>query len=127
MTPTSLEDIKARYIELVGEVPEGIQKRFDVGEVTNRINAFIAIKELRNELIHKNTLGARVQQLALFGQLLTILKLEPAELHARAAKKAGTSLEKLVGAVETALNTAGIPSNVGGITILHQLNMASEA
>ncbi|WP_326681562.1 hypothetical protein [Streptomyces sp. NBC_01237] len=53
------------------------------------------------------TLGARVQQLVHFGQLLALGRAYPARLHTCGALHAGAALANLVGVAESALLTSG--------------------
>ena len=53
----------------------------------------------------------RVQQLVQFGQLLVLGQEGPARLHASAALRHGASLDDLLGVVETAFVTAGVPAS----------------
>lgn len=121
MSQSGLDEVRQRYVDLFGAVPPGIERRLTLGERADRIDAVIAIEELRNALIHHNALDPKVQQLVHFGQLLAMLRLGPAELHAKAALKAGATLEELMGVAETSLITSGMPSYAAGIDIIHTL------
>lgn len=117
----SQEGIRAAYRELLGTVPESIETRLALAERTGRGSASEAIEALRNELIMANPLGRKTGQLVHFAQLVAIGKAAPARLHARAARRAGASLEELVGVAELALITAGMPAYSLAVEIVAEL------
>jgi len=114
-------EIRAGYVELTGSVPPGIEARLALGERTGRSRAVSVVEALRAELILANPLGRKTGQLVHFGQLLALGKAGPARLHARAAHRAGATLEELVGVAELALITAGMPAYSLGVEILSEL------
>ncbi len=89
--------------------------------VNGRAAAIQAIDALRRVLITENPLGPRHQQLVQFGQLLVLGERQLAALHADAARQAGASGSELIGVVETALLTAGMPAYTLGISTLNEL------
>lgn len=72
------------------------------------------------------TLGARVQQLVHFGQLLALGRAYPARLHTCGALHAGAALANLVGVAESALLTSGRAAYALGIEIVAELQPADE-
>lgn len=121
MTTPEIGRIRQRYESLLGQVPESIERRFDLARRSARETSLIAIEDLREELIRNNPLGQKTQQLVHFGQLLALGRLDPAKLHARACIQAGATLEELIGVVETALITSGMPSYSAGLEIIYEL------
>jgi 4-carboxymuconolactone decarboxylase len=113
--------IRDRYRSMFGSVPAGVEDRLHVADAAGRLDALEAIETLRQALITDNFLGARIQQLVHFGQLLALGRDGPARLHARGALKAGASLADLVGVAETALITSGMPAYGLGIEIVAEL------
>lgn len=120
-TNTSTDRIRATYKELTGSVPVSIETRLKLAEQTGRQSAVEAIEELRRVLIMDNPLGRKTGQLVHFGQLVALGKAGPARLHAGAARKAGATLEELVGVAELALITAGMPAYSLGVEIIAEL------
>ncbi|WP_276938468.1 carboxymuconolactone decarboxylase family protein [Ferrimicrobium acidiphilum] len=110
--------IENAYRELTGTVPANIAERIRIAGISGRNRSILRIEELRSQLIMDNPLGAKTAQLVHFAQLLAIGEEKAAELHADAARKAGASLEELVGVVELALITAGMPAYSRGVAIL---------
>lgn len=108
-------------MELTGSVPAAIETRLALAERSGRQRALEAIEALRDELIMANSLGRKVGQLVHFAQVLVIGADAPAHLHARAARRAGASVEELVGVAELALITAGMPAYSRGVEIIGQL------
>lgn len=117
--------IRARYQDAFGTVPAGIQDRIEVAEATGRLGAVEAIEELRQVLLADNPLGARLQQLVHFAQLVALGKEGPARLHARGAIRAGASMTDLVGVAETSLVTAGMPAYALAIGIIAEMGGTS--
>ena len=117
----SIDEIRARYVELTGSVPPSIERRLTLAVNTDRIKATQAIEALRQTLIMENPLGRKTGQLVHFAQLLALGKAEAAKLHAGAARKAGASYQELVGVAELALITSGMPSYALGVEIITDL------
>ncbi len=114
-------NIENSYRELTGTVPANIAERIRIAAISGRNKSIIRIEELRAQLIIENPLGQKTGQLVHFAQLLAIGEEQAAPLHADAARKAGASLEELVGVVELALITAGMPAYSRGVAILGRL------
>ncbi len=115
------EVIRQRYREVFGHVPPGIESRIALAESTGRTAAVEAVEELRRVLLAENHLGARVQQLVHFAQLISLGREGPARLHARGALRAGASVADLVGVAETSLITSGMPAYSAAIEIITQV------
>jgi 4-carboxymuconolactone decarboxylase len=118
--------VRDRYRDVFGVVPEGIEERLAVAEVTGRIDAVEAIEELRRALLADNALEPRVQQLVHFAQLVALDHEGPARLHATGAQRAGATLADLVGVAETSLVTAGMPAYALAIGIIADLVGAAD-
>lgn len=88
--------VRDRYRSTLGSVPMGIERRLEVASATDQLGAVEAIEELRRVLLKEKPLGARVQQLVHFGQLLALGRADPARLYARGALCAGASLSGVV-------------------------------
>jgi 4-carboxymuconolactone decarboxylase len=112
------DNIENQYRELIGAVPPTIAERIRIAAISGRNKSIIRIEELRAQLIIENPLGQKTAQLVHFAQLQAIGEEKAAKLHADAARKAGASLEELVGVVELALITAGMPAYSRGVSIL---------
>jgi 4-carboxymuconolactone decarboxylase len=115
------EKVASGYRDFFGEVPPALAKRFELAEKTGTLEAAYAIEQMRTKLIYENPLGAHVQQLVHFGQLLALGKAEPARLHARTALRHGATISELVGVVLTSLITAGVPAYSLGVDIVAEL------
>ncbi|MEP9375923.1 carboxymuconolactone decarboxylase family protein [Aquabacter sp. CN5-332] len=112
---------EAVYKTLFGHVPEKVQKRWLVQEHLGRAATIDAVEHVRRVAIADNPLGLKTQQLVQFGQLAVLSHADSALLHARAALRAGASLEDLAGVAETALITAGVPGYSLGLRIIETL------
>ncbi len=89
--------------------------------VNGRASAIEAIDALRRVVVAENPLGPKQQQLVQFGQLLVLCERQLAGVHADTARRAGASASELIGVVETALLTAGMPAYTLGISTLDEL------
>ena len=111
------EDIRANYRDLLGQVPDNIEKRLALAEAADRTDAIAAIETWREELLHRNALDRRTQQLVHFALLIGSGEENPARLHATGALKAGATVRELFGVAETAAITgACLPSAVQSIS-----------
>jgi 4-carboxymuconolactone decarboxylase len=119
-TSINTESIEASYRDLTGTVPASITERIRLNTLGDRESSMVAIEALRDQLIMHNPLDRKTSQLVHFGQLLALGE-EAASLHAGAAKKAGATLVELLGVVELALITAGMPAYSRGIEIVGAL------
>ncbi|MFJ5547552.1 carboxymuconolactone decarboxylase family protein [Streptomyces sp. NPDC093225] len=118
-TPSSrAEAVRDRYRATLGTVPGGVQERLRLAEEFGRLPTEEAIAALRHIVLTDNPLGARVQQLVHFGQLLALGREHPARIHAQGALHAGAGIADLVGVAETALITAGVPAYALGCEII---------
>lgn len=114
MTPSSIE---ARYLELFGAIPENVKQRMSLARSAAREQAFEAIEQFRNILIHQNPLERKTQQLIHLGMLLVLGHEEPAGLHAQAAVHAGAGPSELHGVCETAAIVGGMPAYSLGVRV----------
>ncbi|MFF4219176.1 carboxymuconolactone decarboxylase family protein [Streptomyces nondiastaticus] len=115
------EAIRDRYRSTLGTVPGGVQERLRLAREFDRLPTEEAIAELRHIVLTGSPLGARVQQLVHFGQLLALGRAHPARIHARGALHAGAGITDLIGVAETALITAGVPAYALGTEIIAEL------
>ncbi|MFF2194678.1 carboxymuconolactone decarboxylase family protein [Streptomyces sp. NPDC058157] len=112
------EAVRERYRSTLGAVPAGVQERLRLAEESGRLATEEALAALRHIVLTDSPLGARVQQLVHFGQLLALGHAGPALIHARGALHAGAAIADLVGVAETALITAGVPAYALGTEIV---------
>jgi 4-carboxymuconolactone decarboxylase len=106
----NLDLIRECYRELLGQVPENIERRFELAQQADRLEVIAAIEQLRQTLIHENPLDAKTQQLVHFAMLIGAKETEPAHLHARGALLAGANVAELFGVCETAAIVGGMPT-----------------
>ena len=112
------EDIRANYRDLLGQVPNNIEKRLVLAEAADRTDAIAAIEAWREELLHRNALDRRTQQLVHFALLIGSAEENPARLHATGALKAGATVRELFGVAETAAITGGMPAFSRAVDII---------
>ncbi len=117
MTPDA---IRANYRELLGHVPANIEIRLTLAEAAKRGAAIEAIEAWREELILRNPLDRKTQQLVHFALLIGAGHDQPARIHAQGAIKAGATVEELFGVAETAAITGGMPAFSRAITIIQR-------
>lgn len=123
MNDTSLaESIRANYIALLGHVPDNIETRLTLAEEVGRMPAVAAIEAWREELIHRNALDKKTQQLVHFALLIGAGEDQPAALHAGAALRAGASIKELFGVAETAAITGGMPAFSRAVRIISEVS-----
>lgn len=115
------ERIRRGYVRLMGHVPASIEERIAVAQRTGRLDAVESIEALRRVLLTENALGPKHQQLVHFGQLVVLAREDLARGHAAAAQRAGATPAELMGVVETALITAGVPAYSLGVRIVAEL------
>ncbi|MDK9497112.1 carboxymuconolactone decarboxylase family protein [Streptomyces katrae] len=125
MTPdpqdSRAEAVRDRYRSTLGAVPGGVQDRLRLAREFGRLPTEEALAALRHVVLTDSPLGARVQQLVHFGQLLALGRAHPARIHAQGALHAGAAMADLVGVAETALITAGVPAYALGTEIIAEL------
>ena len=112
------EDIRANYRDLLGQVPNNIEKRLALAEAADRTDAIAAIEAWREELLHRNALDRKTQQLVHFALLIGSGEEIPARLHATGALKAGATVRELFGVAETAAITGGMPAFSRAVDII---------
>ncbi len=112
------EDIRANYRDLLGQVPNNIEKRLALAEAADRTDAIAAIEAWREELLHRNALDRKTQQLVHFALLIGSAEEIPARLHATGALKAGATVRELFGVAETAAITGGMPAFSRAVDII---------
>lgn len=115
------ETVRERYRSTLGAVPHGVEERLRLAGEFGRLPTEEALAALRHVVLADSPLGARVQQLVHFGQLLALGREEPARIHARGALHAGAGIADLIGVAETALITAGVPAYALGTGLIAEL------
>ena len=124
LSPAERERYEANYLALFGGASDTARRRWDVTSRHGRADVARLIEDVRIKVIHENRLDLKVQQLVHFAQLLALGKKAAAEHHAQAALKAGASVEELLGVVETAFITGGVPAYSIGIEIISEIDAA---
>lgn len=119
--------VDASYRELLGVLPDMVEYRLRLAKATGREVAVEAIERLRSELIHRNPLDRRTQQLVHFAMLIGRGEAVPARLHAAGAVKAGASLSDLQGVAETAAIVCGMPGLGLAIEAIATLDLIPQA
>ena len=89
--------------------------------LSGRLEALEAIEALQQTLVIENPLGAKQQELVHFGQLVVLAERELATRRAAVARRAGATSAELLGVVETALLTAGLPAYSLGLAAMAEL------
>lgn len=102
--------MRARYRDLLGYVPETLETRLTLAEAAGRMTAIEAVEAMRDELLHRNPLDRRTQQLVHLAMLIGAGEDGPARLHAEGAIKAGATVSELFGVCETAAVVGGMPA-----------------
>jgi len=112
MDQAELEELRRRYVELIGFVPPRIQARTDL--LARLDPAFLSMQEtIRHHAMYPVCFDTKTAQLMLFGMLLVLLS-DAAHLHARAAHRAGATWEELSAVVNLAFLFRGLPAaNLG--------------
>lgn len=109
------------YDLLLGHVPEHVERRWALEAAAGRSATGAALEALRKQVIVHTPLGQQRLQLVQFAQLLVLEREPEATRHARAARRAGATLEELVGVVESGLLVGGIAVYSLGLRILDLL------
>jgi len=119
MDPAKLEEIRSRYVELIGFVPPRIQARTDL---LARLDPEILSleEELRAHAMYPSCFDVKTAQLMLFGMLLVQLA-DASHLHARAAYRAGATWEELSAVVNLAFLFRGLSAANLGAQVLEEL------
>jgi 4-carboxymuconolactone decarboxylase len=119
MDPAELEQLRSRYVELIGYVPPRIQARTDL--LARLDPELLSMQEaLRAHAMYPNCFDTKTAQLMLFGMLLVQLS-DAAHLHARAAYRAGATWEELNAVVGLAFLFRGLSAANRGAQILQEL------
>ena len=116
----TLDDYKASYFELFGEMPEVPGKRFDdIAEISpDFVDAF---ERLRAVGFYSDVFDVKTTQLIAFAHLLRAGHFA-AYWHARAARRAGASWQELVKVVEIGVSTDGGMQVINdGIKVIERL------
>ena len=112
-----LQQIREKYVELLGFVPPRIQARTEMGA---RIDPQLLRlqEELRLKAMYPDCFDVKTAQLMLFGILLALMS-DAARLHAIAARRAGATWEELHAVANLAFLFRGLSAaNVGAETLL---------
>ena len=114
-----LEEMRQKYVELIGFVPPRIQARTDL---LGRLDPqFLTMQEeLRLHAMYPECFDTKTAQLMLFGMLLVLLS-DAAHLHARAAYRAGASWEELSAVANLAFLFRGLPAANLGAQIIQEI------
>ncbi len=119
MTPAEVEEMRKRYIELIGFVPPRIQARTDL--LARLDPELLSMQEaIRAHAMYPSCFDVKTAQLMLFGMLLVQLA-DAAHLHARAAYRAGATWEELSAVVNLAFLFRGLSAANLGAQILQEL------
>jgi 4-carboxymuconolactone decarboxylase len=112
-----LQQIRDKYVELLGFVPPRIQARTEMG---SRIDPELLRlqEELRLKAMYPDCFDVKTAQLMLFGILLALMS-DAARLHAIAARRAGATWEELHAVANLAFLFRGLSAaNVGAETLM---------
>jgi 4-carboxymuconolactone decarboxylase len=124
MDPDELEELRRRYVELIGFVPPRIQARTDL--LARLDPEFLSMQEsIRKHAMYPECFDTKTAQLMLFGMLLALLS-DAAHLHARAAYRAGASWEELSAVVNLAFLFRGLPAANLGAQIIQEIAKTAE-
>lgn len=119
LKPTELEEMRQRYVDLIGFVPPRIQARTDL--LARLDPELLAMEEaIRARAMYPACFDVKTAQLMLFGMLLVQLA-DAASLHARAAFRAGATWEELSAVVNLAFLFRGLSAANFGAHILQEL------
>src|SRR5579863_5626272 len=119
MDAAELEQLRQRYVELIGFVPPRIQARTDL---LARVDPeFLSMQEaIRAHAMYPECFDTKTAQLMLFGMLLVQLS-DATHLHARAAYRAGANWEELSAVVGLAFLFRGLSAANLGAQIIQEL------
>ena len=124
MSQQEIEQLRNRYVELIGYVPPRIQARTDL---LARLDPELLVMEenIRAHAMYPECFDTKTAQLMLFGMLLVLLS-DAAHLHATAARRAGASWEELSAVVNLAFLFRGLPAANRGAQIIEELAQKEE-
>jgi 4-carboxymuconolactone decarboxylase len=122
----SPDDIRERYRDLVGHVPKTVETRLALAEQVHRLPAIAAIETMREELLHRNPLDRRTQQLVHLAMLIGAGEDAPARLHVAGALKAGVTPTELFGVCETAAVVGGMPAFSRAVDVVASVLKATQ-
>ena len=115
------DDIRNRYRDLLGFVPENIEKRFRLAQLSAKPDSIGAIERFREEMIHDNPLDRKTQQLVHLAMFLAQGNRAAAMLHVRGALKAGATPAELYGVCETGAIVGGMPVYSLAVDLVHDV------
>lgn len=119
MSAEEVEQLRQRYVELIGFVPPRIQARTDL--LARLDPELLQMEEnIRRHAMYPECFDTKTAQLMLFGMLLVLLS-DAAHLHARAARRAGATWEELSAVVNLAFLFRGLPAANRGAQIIQEL------
>ncbi|MDA3626131.1 carboxymuconolactone decarboxylase family protein [Saccharopolyspora sp. WRP15-2] len=100
--PSTVEEFRATYEDMLGFVPPRVASRFEQGEP----EVLLAQERLRNLIMYPEALDQKTVQLVLFGILHAKLS-DAAKLHGLAALRAGASWDELRAVIDLAFLFTG--------------------
>lgn len=119
MSEEEIEQLRQRYVELIGFVPPRIQARTDL--LARLDPELLRMEEtMRKHAMYPECFDIKTAQLMLFGMLLVLLS-DAAHLHARAARRAGATWEELSAVVNLAFLFRGLPAANRGAQIIQEI------
>ena len=119
MDPAEVEQLRQRYVDLIGYVPPRIQARTDL--LARLDPELLSMQEaIRTHAMYPECFDTKTAQLMLFGMLLVQLS-DAAHLHARAAYRAGATWEELSAVVSLAFLFRGLSAANLGAQIIQEL------
>ena len=119
MSEEEIEQLRQRYVELIGFVPPRIQARTDL--LARLDPELLRMEEtIRKHAMYPECFDIKTAQLMLFGMLLVLLS-DAAHLHARAARRAGATWEELSAVVNLAFLFRGLPAANRGAQIIQEI------
>lgn len=119
MSEEEIEQLRQRYVELIGFVPPRIQARTDL--LARLDPELLKMEEtIRKHAMYPECFDTKTAQLMLFGMLLVLLS-DAAHLHARAARRAGATWEELSAVVNLAFLFRGLPAANRGAQIIQEI------
>ena len=119
MSEEEIEQLRQRYVELIGFVPPRIQARTDL--LARLDPELLRMEEtMRKHAMYPECFDIKTAQLMHFGMLLVLLS-DAAHLHARAARRAGATWEELSAVVNLAFLFRGLPAANRGAQIIQEI------